>query len=77
MRTEFMQMIATVLWMLVVTPLGYAAGVTSHPGWIALVLLALTPAIIMIRFWGVPARIPATIRHEMRRSDEGRGRSGS
>jgi hypothetical protein len=36
--------------------LGYAAGMTSHVGWIALLLLALTPAVIMIRFWGAPIR---------------------
>lgn len=56
MRTEFMQATLTGLWMLFIAPLGYAAGVTTHVGWVALLLLAVTPAVIMIRFWGAPAR---------------------
>jgi hypothetical protein len=56
MRTEYMQAMLTGLWMLFIGALGSAAGMTSQVGWIALLLLALTPAVIMIRFWGAPAR---------------------
>ena len=66
MRTEFMQVMLTVLWMLAIAPLGYAAGVTSHVGLIALLLLAVTPAIVMIRFWGAPARM-STVQQEVPR----------
>jgi len=56
MRTEYMQAMLTGLWMLFIGALGVAAGMTSQVGWIALLLLAVTPAVIMIRFWGAPAR---------------------
>jgi hypothetical protein len=56
MRTEYMQAMLTGLWILFIGGLGVAAGMTSQVGWIALLLLALTPAVIMIRFWGAPAR---------------------
>ena len=56
MRTEYMQAMLTGLWMLVMGALGVAAGMTSQVGWIALLLLAVTPMLIMIRFWGAPAR---------------------
>ena len=56
MRTDYIQAILAGLWMPFIGALGYAAGMTSHVGWIALLLLALTPAVIMIRLWGVPAR---------------------
>ena len=56
MQTEYMQAMLTGLWMLFIGGLACAAGMTSQVGWIALLLLALTPAVIMIRFWGAPAR---------------------
>ena len=56
MRTEYMQAMFTGLWMLLIGALGCVAGMTSQVGWIALLLLALTPAVLMIRFWGAPAR---------------------
>lgn len=56
MRAEFIQATLTGLWMPFVGAVGYAAGMTSHVGWTALVILAVTPAVIMIRFWGTPAR---------------------
>ena len=56
MRTDYTPAILSWLWMPFIGGLGYAAGMTSHVGWIALLLLAVTPAVIMIRFWGAPAR---------------------
>ena len=56
MRTENIQAILAGLWMPFIGALGYATGMTSHVGWIALLLLAVTPAVIMIRFWGAPIR---------------------
>jgi len=56
MRGEYAQAVLTALWMPFIGAVGYAAGMTSHVGWIALLLLAVTPAVIMIRFWGAPTR---------------------
>ena len=56
MRTEFMQATLAGLWMPFIGAVGYAADMTSHVGWTALLILAVTPAVIMLRFWGAPAR---------------------
>lgn len=56
MQTAYMQAMLTGVWMLFIGALGYAAGITSLVGWTALLALALTPAVIMKRFWGAPAR---------------------
>jgi hypothetical protein len=56
MRTEYMQAMLTGLWMPFIGAVGCAAGMTSHVGWTALLVLAVTPAVIMIRFWGAPTR---------------------
>jgi hypothetical protein len=67
MRTEYMQAMLTGLWMPFMGALGVAAGMTSHVGWIALLLLAVTPAVIMIRFWGAPARTMSEAIQDVRR----------
>jgi hypothetical protein len=56
MQTEYMQAMLTGAWMLFIGALGYVAGITSLVGWTALLALALTPAVIMMRFWDAPAR---------------------
>ena len=56
MQTEYMQAMLTGVWILFIGALGYIAGITSLVGWTALLALALTPAVIMMRFWGAPAR---------------------
>ena len=56
MQTEYMQAMLTGVWMLFIGALGYLAGITSLVGWTALLAVALTPAVIMMRFWGAPAR---------------------
>jgi hypothetical protein len=56
MQTEYVQAMLTGVWMLFIGVLGYVAGITSLVGWTALLALALTPAVIMMRFWGAPAR---------------------
>jgi hypothetical protein len=56
MQTEFMQAMLTGVWMLFIGALAYAAGITSLVGSTALLAVALTPAVIMTRFWGAPAR---------------------
>ena len=45
-----------VVWMLCIGVIAYAAGMTSLGGWTVLVVLALAPAAVMMRFWRVPAR---------------------
>ena len=56
MRTEFMQATLTGLWIPFMGVVGYAAGNTSLVGWTVLLAVALTPALIMMRFWRAPAR---------------------
>lgn len=56
MQTEYTQAILMAVWMLFIGALGYVAGITSLVGWTALLALALTPAVILKRFWGGPAR---------------------
>ena len=56
MQTEYTQTMLTGAWMLFIGALGYIAGITSLVGWTALLALALTPALIIKRFWGAPAR---------------------
>lgn len=51
-----MRAMLTGVWMLFIGALGYAAGITSLVGWTALLAVALTPAVIMMRFWSAPAR---------------------
>jgi hypothetical protein len=56
MQIEYTPAMLTGVWMLFIGALGYAAGFTSLVGLTALLLVALTPAVIMTRFWGAPAR---------------------
>ena len=56
MQIEYMQAMLTGVWMLFIVGLAYAAGITSLVGSTALLAVALTPAVIMTRFWGAPAR---------------------
>ena len=55
MQTEYMQAL-TGVWMLSIGTLGYSAGITSLVGCSALLAVAMTPAVIMTRFWRAPAR---------------------
>jgi hypothetical protein len=54
MQIEYTQAMLTGVWMLFIGALGYAAGFTSLVGLTALLLVALTPAVIMTRFWVHP-----------------------
>ena len=56
MQIEYMQAMLTGVWMLFIGACGYAAGITSLAGLTALLAVALTPAVIMMRFGGAPAR---------------------
>jgi len=56
MQIGYMQAMLTGMWMLFIGALAYAAGITSLVGLTALLPVALTPAVIMTRFWGAPAR---------------------
>jgi hypothetical protein len=56
MQIEYTQAMLTGVCMLFIGALAYAAGFTSLVGLTALLLVALTPAVIMTRFWGAPAR---------------------
>lgn len=68
MQIEYnMQAMLTGAWILFIGALGYAADITSLVGWTALLAVALTPAVIMTRFWGAPARTTSeTIRDVLR-----------
>jgi hypothetical protein len=67
MQIEYRQAMLTGVWILFIGALGYAAGITSLVGWTALLAVALTPAVIMTRFWGAPARtMSETIRDVLR-----------
>jgi Cu/Ag efflux pump CusA len=67
MQIEYMRAMLTGVWMLFISALGYAASITSLVGWIALLAVALTPAVIMTRFWGAPAgTMSETIRDVLR-----------
>jgi hypothetical protein len=67
MQFEYMHAMLTGVWMLFIGALGYAAGITSLVGWTALLAVALTPAVIMTRFWGAPARtMSETVRDVLR-----------
>lgn len=56
MQTEYMQAMLTGVWMLFIGTLGYSAGITSLVGCTALLAVALTPVVIMMRLWRAPAR---------------------
>jgi hypothetical protein len=67
MQIEYMQAMLTGVWILFIGALGYAAGITSLVGSTALLAVALTPAVILTRFWGAPARtMSETIRDVLR-----------
>jgi hypothetical protein len=67
MQIEYMQAMLTGVWMLFIGALGYAAGITSLVGSTALLAVALTPAVIVTRFWGAPARtVSETIQEVLR-----------
>jgi hypothetical protein len=67
MQIEYMHAMLTGVWMLFIAALGYATGITSLVGLTALLAVALTPAVIMTRFWGAPARtMSETIRDVLR-----------
>jgi hypothetical protein len=67
MQTEYTQAMLTGVWMLFIGTLGYSAGITSLVGCTALLTVALTPAVIMMRLWRAPARtMSETIRDVLR-----------
>ena len=53
MQTEYM---LAGVWMLCIGVLGFATVIIPFVGWTAVLALALTPPVIMMRFWGAPAR---------------------
>ena len=66
-QTERMQAMLTGAWMLFISARGYATDITSLAGLTAPLAVALTPAVIMMRFWGAPARtMSETIRDVLR-----------
>ena len=56
MQTEYMKAALALLWILAVGVAGYAFGTQSLAGWTALVAVALTPPLVIARFWGAPAK---------------------
>ncbi len=55
MQMEYTKATLTALWVLSIGWLGYATGTTSVAGWMVLAALAVTPPMIVRRFWRVPA----------------------
>ena len=67
MQIEYMQAMLTGVWMLFIGAFAYAAGITSLVGLTALLTVALTPAVIMTRFWGARARAMSGTIRDVRR----------
>ena len=56
MQTDYVKAVLIGVWALAVGVLGYVVGATTFMGWTLLAAMALTPPVVMMRFWGTPAQ---------------------
>jgi hypothetical protein len=67
MRNDQVKAALIAVWILAVGVLGYVLGATSVVGWTVLAAMALTPPVVMMRFWSAPAQsMSESIREALR-----------
>ena len=67
MRLKYMKAIIAAVWVLAVCAAGLAGHVTVSSSWTVLVLCAVVPPLIMVRYWKQPPQSMSESIHEVLR----------